>query len=319
MGALFTIPIEGVSMGHAVDAKVKTGTTACVFDAPSVAAMHIMGASPGTRETQLLRPEHTVDKVDALVISGGSAFGLDAASGTQAWLREYDRGVFLDPVRIPIVPSAILFDLRNDGDKDWGKYPPYRDLGYTAAAHGSQSIELGRVGAAYGASTATTPGGFGIASASLAEGRIMAAVALNAVGSPLVGDTDHFWAAPFEEGSEFGGYGVAHPWPEDAKLARTKAGMRVAGVNTTLAIVITDFIMDAAQAQRISIAAHDGFARALYPVHTSADGDLVFAASTGKRTLDPSLHFDLGVLAGNVTARAIAIAAYEAIQDETRT
>jgi L-aminopeptidase/D-esterase-like protein len=317
MGQQFDIPISGVSIGHAIDAKIKSGTTVCFFDKPCVAAVHIMGAAPGTRETELLDPEFTVNEVDALVLSGGSAFGLDAASGVQAWLREHDRGIPLDPVRIPIAPCAILFDMNNDGDKDWGRYPPYRELGYDAIAATVTNPELGAVGAAYGARTATTPGGFGMASTKLKTGgTILAAAAVNAVGSPLVGDTGHFWAAPFEENEEFGGNGFPHPWPADAKEGRTKSGQRVAGANTTLAIVVTDVALSPAQAKRIAISAHDGFARALYPVHTPADGDLVFVASTGAVEIDDEALLDLGVLAGNVTARAIARGVYEAINDQ---
>jgi L-aminopeptidase/D-esterase-like protein len=315
MGSEFQLPVEGVAFGHAVDPVVNTGTTVCLFSQPAVTALHIMGASPGTRDTELLSPDFTVDEVDAIVLSGGSAFGLDAASGVQAWLREHDRGVLIDPVRIPIVPGAILFDMRNDGNKDWGRYPPYRELGYAATETASATVELGRSGAGYGAATANTPGGFGLASATFAGGHVVAAVALNAVGSPLIGDTHHFWAAPFEEGDEFGGFGLPDPWPANAKIGRTKSGQQVAGANTTLAIVITDLALRAAEAKRIAIATHDGFARALYPVHTPADGDLAFVASTGKHPLAPTDHLELGVIAGNVTARAIARAAYEAIKD----
>jgi len=314
MDAQFDIPIPGVRIGHAIDEMVKTGTTVCLFDEPSVAAVHIMGAAPGTRDTELLNPEFTVDAVDALVLSGGSAFGLDAASGVQAWLREQNRGIDLDPVRIPIAPCAILFDMRNDGDKDWGRYPPYRELGYAAIAACTGTPALGAVGAAYGASTANTPGGFGMADAELdGGGTVVAAAAVNALGSPLVGDTQHFWAAPFEENDEFGGKGYPHPWPDDAKQGRTKSGQRVAGMNTTLAVVVTDIALTAAQAKRVAIATHDGFARALYPVHTPGDGDLVFVASTGTLAADEEALLDLGVVAGNTTARAIARGAYEAM------
>ncbi len=317
MGSRFDIPLSGISIGHAVDRTVKTGTTVCLFDEPAVAALHIMGAAPGTRDTELLQPEHTVDSVDAIVLSGGSAYGLDAAGGAQAWLREHDRGVPLDPVRIPIVPCAILFDMRNDGNKDWGQYPPYRELGYQATADCSTSPELGAAGVAYGAFTANTPGGFGMAGTRLAGGgNIVAAAAVNAVGSPLIGDTEHFWAAPFEEKDEFGGRGYPHPWPADAREGRTKSGQRVAGANTTLGLIVTDIELTAAAAKRIAISAHDGFARALYPVHTPADGDLIFVASTGKVAVDEEALLDVGVLAGNTMARAIARGVYEAMQDE---
>lgn len=311
----YPIPIAGVRLGHAEDVGVVSGTTVCLFDKPAVTAVHIMGAAPGTRETELLEPHFTVSEVDALCLSGGSAFGLDAAGGVQAWLKEQGRGIELAPVRIPIVPCAILFDMRNEGDKDWGRFSPYRELGYTAAANTALTTPLGRVGAAYGARTATTPGGFGMASTQLAcGGTIMAIAAVNAAGSPTIGDSEYFWAAPFEEDAEFGGRGYPHPWPADAKIPRTKAGQRVAGENTTLAIVITDISLTPAQAKRIAIASHDGLARALYPVHTPADGDLVFTSSTGQLQVDDETLLDVGIEAANVTARAIARGVFEAMQ-----
>ncbi len=316
MSRVFNLPIEGLTVGHAEDNSVVTGSTACIFEEPAVAAVHIMGASPGTRETELLNPEYAVAKVDAIVLSGGSAFGLDAAGGCQAWLKEHNRGIFIDPVHIPIVPSAILFDMRSAGNKDWGRFSPYRDLGYAAAENANNTVSLGRVGAAFGASTANTLGGFGMASARFAGGNILSMVALNAVGSPLIGDTNHYWAAPFEEDEEFGGMGLPDPWPEDAKVGRTKSGQLVAGANTTLAIIVTDLALSPSQAKRVSISAHDGFARALYPVHTMADGDLIFTASTNQVHLDDDKILELSVISANVTTRAIAVAAYEA-QKET--
>ena len=311
----YTIPISGVSIGHAIDEKVATGTTAVIFDHPTLAAAHILGGAPGTRDTELLNPEFTVSDVDAICLSGGSAYGLDAAGGVQAWLREQGRGIELAPVRIPIVPSAILFDLRNEGDKDWGQFSPYRDLGYEAAANAAVTSEQGKVGAAFGALTATTPGGIGFASSTLKNGAtVMAMAAVNAAGAPTIGSTNHFWAAPFEEANEFGGRGLPNPWPEDAKIPRTKAGQRVAGTNTTLGVVITDAMLDAAQAKRLAMSSHDGFARALYPVHTPADGDLVFTASTRQIDIDDEGLMDLGIIAGNVMARAIATGVYHAME-----
>ena len=313
----FTIPIPGVKIGHVSDDNILTGTTVCLFDEPTLASVHIMGAAPGTRDTELLLPENTVNEVDAITLSGGSAFGLDAAGGVQAFLREHDRGILLEPVRIPIVPSAILFDLRNGGNKEWGQFSPYRELGYAACLKAESEIQLGKVGAAYGAETATTPGGFGAAGSKMDNGAtILAFAAVNAAGSPLVGDTRHFWAAPFEQDNEFGGYGYPHPFPGDAHVPRTKSGQRVAGANTTLAIIVTDAVLDSAGAKRLAIAGHDGFTRALYPVHTPADGDLVFAASTQQVTLDSEAFMDLGVEAANVVSRAIARGVYEAITNQ---
>src|SRR6204780_1068788 len=126
--------IAGVRVGHAVDATLASGATAIVFDQPFVAAMDVRGGGPGTREGALLDLANTVEKIDAIVLSGGSAFGLEAGGGVQAWLAEQGRGFVVRGAVIPIVPGAILFDLLNGGDKAWGRFPPYRDLGYAAAA-----------------------------------------------------------------------------------------------------------------------------------------------------------------------------------------
>ena len=317
----FQLPFDGVQIGHATDADVITGTTAVVFDQPCPAAISIMGSSPGTRETELLDAQNIVQNIDALVLSGGSAFGLDAAGGTQAWLAEQGRGIFLDPVRIPIVPCAILFDMRNHGDKNWGQFSPYRNLGYHAASNAAgagRTLQLGKVGAAFGAATANTPGGFGAATAQFAGGHVTALVAVNAVGSPMIGDTEHFWAAPFEENAEFGGLGMPVPWPADAAQPRLKSGQRVAGQNTTLGVVLTDFALQPADLKRLATHSHDGFARALYPVHTTADGDLIFSASVGDRVLPDTAQLELGIVAGNCMARAIATGVFAAQQQESK-
>jgi L-aminopeptidase/D-esterase-like protein len=276
-----------------------------------------MGGAPGTRDTDLLAPDETVERVDALVLSGGSAFGLDAASGVQAYLRGEGRGFAVGAARVPIVPAAILFDLLNGGNKDWGRYPPYRELGYAAAEVASdEPFPLGSVGAGSGAMTATLKGGLGSASARLSCGATVAAlVAVNAVGSTVIGETAHFWAAPFEIGGEFGGLGLPHPWPEDATATRLKgakgsgAGPSAGsvGANTTIAIVATDAILTKAQVKRLCVMAHDGMARAIYPAHTPSDGDLVFGLATERIDIDGLADFAaLGVAAANVLARAIA-------------
>jgi L-aminopeptidase/D-esterase-like protein len=309
------IPVSGLTIGHASDERVNTGTTVIIPDQAAVASVHVVGGSPGTRETDLLSPIQAVEHVDALVLSGGSAYGLDAASGVQAWLRENDRGYPVPPLRIPIVPAAILFDLRNDGDKNWGRYPPYRDLGFQAAEQATDCSATGRVGAGYGATTATGPGGLGIASQSLGEdGSIMAVMAVNAAGSPHIGSSGHYWAAGFERDNEFGGMGLPHPWPADATAVTTKAGHSKAGMNTTIGVIITDIAISKVEAKQIAVVAHDGFARALYPVHTPGDGDLLFVLSTGEKQCsreDVSL-LSLGTAGANVVARAIAQGVYAA-------
>lgn len=313
---MFTLPLSGLRIGHVHDARVKSGVTVILADRAMRAAADIMGGSPGTRELDLLDPQQLVDGVDAIVISGGSAFGLDAASGVSVWLAERGRGYPVPPVRVPIVPAAIVFDLRNGGDKDWGRWPPYREWAYEAADHASTEVGLGAVGAGFGATTATTPGGFGMASTRLGVRTLVCAAAVvNAVGSPLVGDTQNFWAAPFEVDGEFGGRGWPDPFPADATRLRLKAGHEVAGANTTIVCVMTNANISKAQAKRVATVAHDGLARALYPVHTSADGDLVFVLTSAE--VDPAPdEFDLlslGAAAANVTCRAIARGIYEAM------
>ncbi len=303
------IPIRDLRIGHAEDPAVRTGTTVILPDRPAVASVHVVGGSPGTRETDLLNPQQLVEKVDAIVLSGGSAFGLDAATGAQAWLRENGRGFPVVSLRVPIVPAAILFDLNNDGDKNWDRYPPYRELGYEAAARAATGWRTGRVGAGYGATTATTPGGLGMAFETLPCGAtVMAIMAVNAAGSPRIGSSSHYWAAPFEQNGEFGGLGLPDPWPEDAHRVRVKAGHPTAGMNTTIGVVVTDAAISKVEAKQIAVMAHDGLPRALYPVHTPGDGDLLFVLSTGRHRLDrESLSLlTLGTVAANTVCRAIA-------------
>ena len=201
--------VAGLRVGNASDARLKSGVTAILCDEPTVAAVQILGGAPGTRETDLLEPHNSVEAVHALVLSGGSAFGLDAASGVQAWLREQGIGFEVGAFRVPIVPAAILFDLANGGDKQWGRYPPYRDLGYEAALNASTDFAIGTAGAGTGALTANCKGGLGSASTVLASGvTIGALVAVNPVGSVTVGNTGHFWAAPFERTTNSAGFPI---------------------------------------------------------------------------------------------------------------
>jgi len=304
--------VPGLLVGHADDAALASGTTAIVFDQAAVASCDVRGGAPGTRDTDLLDPQETVERIDAIVLSGGSAFGLDATGGVQAWLREQGRGFAIGNVRVPIVPGAIVFDLMNGGNKDWGRFPPYRDLGYAAAANAKADFALGTSGAGFGATTVNLKGGLGSASAVTATGATVGAiVAVNAVGSATIGDGPHFWAAPFERNGEFGGRGWPSPMPADAQAIRLKGGV---AENTTIALVATDAVLTKAQAKRLAVVAHDGLARAIYPVHTPLDGDIVFAASTEMRTLaDPIYAFaELGAVAANVLARAVARGVYAA-------
>ena len=310
-GRLTDIP--GIRVGHAGDLRVRSGVTAILFDRPTVASVDVRGGGPGTRETDLLDPERTVEAIDALVLSGGSAFGLDAAAGVTGWLAEQGRGFPVGGVRVPIVPAAILFDLLNGGDKGWGASPPYRDLGRQAAAAAGENFALGSVGAGTGARTGNLKGGLGSASTLVAGTpfRVAALAAVNAFGRATVGDGPHFWAAPFEVGDEFGGLGFPARVPEAAHAfpART-----LPGAATTLAVVATDAALTKAQCRRLAVAAQDGLARALVPAHTPLDGDLVFAAATGARPVtDPVGDVArLGHAAARVLARAIALGVYTA-------
>ncbi|MEH6720569.1 MAG: P1 family peptidase [Aurantimonas endophytica] len=306
--------IAGIRVGHADDAALKSGTTAVIFDQPAVASVSILGGAPGTRETALLEPENTVQAIDALVLSGGSAFGLDSAAGVMALLAEQGRGFEVAGAHVPIVPAAILFDLANGGDKAWGRFSPYRDLGYAAAAGAGADFVIGSVGAGAGCTTATVKGGLGSASTVLESGATVAAlVAVNAVGSPLVGSTRHFWAAPFEIDDEFGRLGQPAPWPLDGVEVRTKLDARPGG-NTTIGIVATDAVLDKPGARRLAIAGQDGYARAVWPAHTDLDGDLVFGVATGGSgvVLDPRQRAELGAAAAATMARAIARGAFAA-------
>lgn len=308
--------VAGLKVGNATDHALRSGVTVVLCDAPAVAAVQVLGGAPGTRETDLLEPHNTVQTVDALVLSGGSAFGLDAASGVQAGLREAGRGFAVGPFRVPIVPAAILFDLMNGGDKGWGRYSPYRELGYAALAKAAEDFETGSAGAGTGALTASFKGGLGSASTILETGfTVGALVAVNALGSATVGETRHFWAAPFEEAQEFGGLGLPFPFPADARIPHTKMSRRPTGTeNTTIAVIATDAVLSKAEAKRLAIAAHDGFARALWPAHTPLDGDLVFALATGKsgRTPAPEDFIDLCAAAASTMARAIARGVHDA-------
>ena len=301
--------VPGLSVGHAEDARLGSGATAIVFDAPAVGSIDLRGGGPGTRETALLDPAQTVEGIDAIALSGGSAFGLDAASGVQAWLRERGRGFAVRSARVPIVPAAILFDLLSGGDKDWGRFPPYRELGYAAAAGAADDFALGSVGAGTGATTVNCKGGVGSASAQMPDGIIIGALAaVNAAGSVIVDRGPWFWAAPYEENGEFGGRGFPPKMPTDALEPRTKGSLREC---TTLVVVATDAILTKAQAKRLAVMAHSGLSRAIYPVHTPLDGDAVFAVSTGRRPLgDAAALAVLGTVAANVVARAIARAVY---------
>ncbi len=300
--------VAGLRVGNAGDERIKTGVTVLLGDVPFTAGVQVMGGAPGTRETDLLAPDKTVEQVDALVLAGGSAFGLDAASGVADGLRATGRGFAVGDQNVPIVPGAILFDLVNGGDKGWTDNP-YKQLGLQALTAAAASFELGTSGAGTGATTANLKGGLGSASLILPSGHTVGAlVAVNALGSATVGDGPHFWAAPFEVGNEFGGFGPANHFP-DIQTPPTKLAQHA---NTTIGIVATDAALTQAQCTRLATAAHDGFARALVPSHTPMDGDLIFAAATGAEPLTNQVvdTLMLGHAAATCMSRAIARAIF---------
>ncbi len=260
--------VAGLRVGNADDPVVRTGVTVLTADAPFVAAVDVRGGAPGTRETDLLAPGNLVQAVDALVLSGGSALGLAAASGVADSLRAAGRGFAVGDQRVPIVPAAILFDLGNGGAKDW-VVNPYPALGAAALAAAAADFALGTAGAGYGATTATLKGGLGSASVTVGPWTLGALVAVNAVGGVTAGDGPRFHAGAWEMGAEFGGLGPPAPGDMDAgALPPTKVARP--GTATTIAIVATDAALDRAGALRLAVAAQDGIARAIVPAHTAA-------------------------------------------------
>jgi L-aminopeptidase/D-esterase-like protein len=305
--------VAGLSVGNAHDARCATGVTVALVDGASTAAVAIRGGAPGSRDTALLEPEMTAQGVHGFVLSGGSAFGLDAAGGVMAVLRQRGIGLRVRDALVPIVPQAIVFDLLNGGDKAWDMAPPYWELGRKAAeAAAAGPFPLGTVGGGYGATTATLKGGLGSASQRTSHGvTVGALVVVNAIGSATIGDGPHFWAAPVEQGGEFGGLGMPAKIDSDALRLRLKGG---APPSTTIALVATDAVLNKAEAKRLAIMADDGLARALRPAHAPMDGDTVFACATQRVPLPAGFEAaaltEIGAAAGDCLARAIARGVY---------
>ena len=308
--------VPGLKVGQAQDLGVRTGVTVILPDDRAVAACDVRGGAPGTRETDALAPENLVEAVDAIVLSGGSVYGLAAADGVVTWLGARGRGYGLVAgiPRSPVVPGAILFDVANGGDKAWGEAPPYRDLGRAAVASAGLDFALGTAGAGFGAMAGGLKGGTGSASVITGDGyTVGAVVAVNSWGSVIAPDGRTFWAAPFELADEFGGLGSAGlaAGPDQWGLAKRPTETR----NTTIACVATDAILTPAQAKRFAVMAQDGLARAIRPIHAPFDGDVVFALSTGRRPLGDLPDYTLarlGALAADPLARAVARAVFEA-------
>ena len=302
--------VPGLLVGNAQDHALKSGTTVLVSDAPFTASVHVMGGAPGSRETDLLAPDKSVAAVDALVLSGGSAFGLDACSGVVDGLRAAGRGFQVGTAVIPLVPGAILFDLLNGGDKGWVDNP-YRALGRQAFEDASVDFDLGTAGAGTGALSAMMKGGLGSASLVLPDGSTVGAlVAANPVGAVTTPGDRHFFAAPFEMDDEFGGLGPDPASGLGLTLDSRKMHAMSLRENTTIAIVATDSALTKSQCQRVAVAAHDGIGRATVPAHTPHDGDLVFALGTGGKPVGNVML--IGHAAALCLSRAIARAIYNA-------
>lgn len=311
--------VPGLKVGQAHDAAARTGVTVILPDDRAVAGCDVRGGGPGTRETDALAPENLVDAVDAIVLSGGSVYGLAAADGVVAWLGAQGRGYGLvarpGVPPSPVVPAAILYDVANGGDRAWGEEPPYLRLGREAVVQAGLDFDLGTAGAGYGAMAGGLKGGTGSASVVSADGyTVGAVVAVNSFGSVVAPGGRAFWAAPYELGAEFGGLGAASlaARPDDWGLAKSDPAQRM---NTTIACVATDAVLTPAQAKRVAIMAQDGLARAIRPIHAPFDGDVVFALSTGRQPLGEAPDFmiaRLGTLAADCLARAVARGVYAA-------
>jgi L-aminopeptidase/D-esterase-like protein len=310
--------VPGLTVGQAEDPGARTGVTVILPDDRAVCAVDVRGGAPGTRETDALAPENLVEAVDAVVLSGGSVYGLAAADGVVAWLGARGRGYGLSPNPTvppsPVVPGAILFDMANGGDKAWGEAPPYRALGLAAVAAAAPDFALGTAGAGYGAMAGSLKGGLGSASIVSGDGiSVGALVAVNCWGSVTAPDVRTFWAAPFEIDGEFGGLGPGGltAAPDDWGRSKAPAG----GRNTTIACVATDVALTPAQARRVAVMAQDGLARAIRPVHAPFDGDVVFAISTARQPTPAMADYAvarIGALAADCLARAVARAVFEA-------
>lgn len=314
--------VSGLYVGNADDELLKSGTTVLTGDVPFNAAVDVRGGAPGTRETDLLAPDKLVSAIDAIVLSGGSAFGLDAAGGVMDELRDNGRGFQVADVRVPLVSAAIVFDLLNGGDKQW-KRNPYPELGRQALMNASADFTLGSHGAGAGATTINLKGGLGSASVAMPDGTMIGAlVVVNARGSVVAGDKGQFWAAPFELGGEFGGRGIC---TDLAAMHLTSDGLPAGlsdestalqekpGANTTIAIVATDAALNTSQLKRFATVSHDGLARSIVPAHTLFDGDLVFSVSTKTEgSVDPATEAALGHAASVCLSRAVARGVYEA-------
>ena len=310
------LDVGGLKIGNAYDEKVKTGVTVVLPDQAARCAVDVRGGGPGTRETDSLKAGGLIDSVHAIVLAGGSVYGLAAADGVTTWLGEQRRGYVAGPEPIPvspIVPSAILFDNANGGDKAWGNSPPFRGLGFAACNSAKAHLNQGRIGAGYGATAGLYPGGLGSASEKVGDITVGAIIAANPVGSPFMPGTKCFWAWPYEQDGEFGGErppaDYAFQPPKDTKLEFLKQ----AGQSTVIGVVATDANLGQQSLLRLAIMAQDGIPMAVQPAHTPLDGDTIFALSTGNKVcISPPQLAEVGAAAARCVARALSRGVFEA-------
>lgn len=309
--------VAGLKVGNAENWLALTGTTVILPDAPVVAAVEIGGGAPGSRETAALDAANLVEQVHALVLSGGSVFGLDAASSVVTELAKRGVGFTFgaQPVPCPVVPSAILFDIMNGGAKWPEADPPYRELGHQALAAVGHEFEIGNKGAGLGAVAGRLKGGLGSASTRWRDYTVGALVAVNSVGACVIPGTSRLWARDLALGDEMGPDMPRNgARPGASPLADSKFNPQPMQ-NTTIAVVATDATLSRIEAKRFAVMARDGMARAIHPIHTPFDGDTVFALSTAKKALPEQRSLGvaaLGAIAADTLTRAIGRAVWAA-------
>jgi L-aminopeptidase/D-esterase-like protein len=311
--------VAGLSIGTAEDTEALTGVTVIVPDTRAVCAGDVLGGGPGTRETDALAPQGLVGSVDAIVLAGGSVYGLAAADGVTAAMGAEGKGFGLIELpgvpRSPVIPAAILYDLANGGNKGWGDAPPYAALGKRAYAARSRDVKLGNVGAGLGAKAGALKGGQGTASIVTSDGFTVAALAcVNSWGAVTMPGQRAFWAAPFEIDGEFGGVKPADVAfdAEDWDGAKMNLAPRA---NTTIACVAVDADLTPVEAKRVAQMASAGLARAIRPVFAPFDGDVVFALATAAKAAPEPRALSIarfGALAADCLARAVARGVYAA-------
>jgi L-aminopeptidase/D-esterase-like protein len=303
--------VAGILVGQAEDLAIRTGVTVVLAEPAAIGAVDVRGGAPGTIETDALAPGGLAQTVDAIVLAGGSAFGLDAAAAVKSLLARRGRGFRVGPATVPIVPGAILFDLLNGGDKNWGDASPYGELGRAALLAAGLEVRQGNAGAGTGAVAGLLKGGTGTASAQdpSTGATVAALVAVNSFGAVTFPNSPVFWAWHLEQAREFGG-----PFTPPGPVGLEPETKRRSGPNTTIGVVATDAALDRVQTRRLAVMAQDGLARAIRPIHTPFDGDTLFALATGRApvSVTPETVMRLGALAADCVARAVCRAVHAA-------